>query len=343
MIYNKFDPSNQVLTPDGYSTLQFLRQEGSKFKAYTLEQGFVPMYFQDTMLDAPTRIVTAKLDNGFTNITTEQTDYLTAHDLPISASGILNKPLKSLHYYNRACNDFVYAGFISAFCDYSRTQRDYYIQPAISPYYREDLFSLLWSCAWDRCRDFIYLHDPYYRDTVLKVFDSYTSTKAPMLPRRMNEFSLYEQSCVLRGMMSVYLNMEDKKRFSFVFTSEHLARQVAELLTTFEIGNEVKVERTPANYDPLNKGRLYELRPTLIIEPGFIDRFMSTIGVMTDCAISHVEKVARKTSTKATEVTSVRNTAGLTELRLYGIKPVDFDPGTSYHIIMGGVYVKCYK
>jgi len=343
MIYNKFHEDSYILTQDGLQKISFLLQEGQPFKIYTLEQGFIPATLTYEPIDVSTRITTAVLDNGHTNITTSPTIYLTSHDIDVAASGILNKPLKTLHYYNNACNDYVYAGFIAAFCDYSVREQDYYIEPAKSPYFRDDLFCLLWSNAWDRCHDFIYLHDPYYREVVLKIFGAHVAAKAPMLPRDIDAFSEYDKTSFLRGMLSVYIEMSDSTRFSFRLPSETLMNQISNLLTDLGVENIAKVERRAPSFNPLTPGKLVDFTPTITIKPAFIDQFMNTIGVVTSCAIEHIEKVARKRATRAIEVQNIRYQGEAIDGKFYGIKPDNFNNTTSKYCVIGNVYCKIFE
>lgn len=332
---NIYGELTQLLTPEGFRSLKFLNDEyDGVFKVWTLCDGWLDVRATQITPDFQFYLTTAVLDNGFTNITGSRVDYLTAIDSEIDALGIQGRNLKAIHYLNSACNEYVRAAMVVALFSYSIQENAYYLIPQENRYYATDLMCVYEGDMSGRCDEFLYLQD-HYRQEVLDVFGYYANAKAPKLPDNVEELSLYEKASLLRGFLTVYLDFNSTKELKFIIPTLSLSNGLSNLLTELGIEHEQRFRKAANVFDPLNPSQTSQNEYSIVIAPRNVPRFMTTVGITTECRVCFVWDISRVRSVKATTVTT--QLYDRTKDIVYEIIPVDYN---DYYCIVGGVYTK---
>lgn len=341
---NRYHETNYVLTQGGYRTLAELYDYSDEFKVLTQKGEYEEANITLSPPERFTRITEATFDNGFTNISTADSVYLTSIDSEVAAQGILSRPLKAINYINRACNDYVFAGMTVAFFQYSSKNDMYYTRPSTNKYFRHEIMCLYGDPACGRCDEMIFMTNPEVREQVIEVYGYIASSNSPRLPININSMSEFQLTSLLKGMLTVYLNVCNQRRLEFLIPTKSLMYQLSDVLNSLGIYNSTIVKRVAPTFDYLDKEKKYDVENRLIIEAGYVAKFMSLIGVMTDCALNHISDVERRYSTRATKVVNEnRYESDDVNGRFFSIQLKDFNPNKNDFIIMGGVYVQIYN
>lgn len=217
----------------------------------------------------------------------------------------------------------------------------YYIHPKTSKYYRQDLMCIYlgYNTSYD-CLDTYFLQDKY-RDEVIDVFGYLPSTKNPGLPNNINELTPLEKISLLRGFLTVYLDMCSKDTLRFIMPTERMTNLISELLTEVGIPHEQKFGRVPRPFSYLSN-ELYQKEYSITIEPEYIADFMTQIGVTTTCTSCFIRGITRSSSVRAVDTNTFWYNPSM-NVQLYKIEPADVEDTSSYFCTVGGVYVKIQR